>query len=64
MSTLDVAGSNTSTPNRCAPAYAAARARFFTTERVRVGGATFIDTVVPAARATVARHRCSRLASA
>ena len=44
--------------------YAAARARFFSTDRVRVGGATFIDTAVPADRATVARQRCSRLASA
>ena len=44
ISTLLVAGSKTSTPKRCAPAYAAASARFFTTERVRVGGATFSDT--------------------
>ena len=64
ISTLEVAGSKTSTPNRCAPAYAAASARFFTTERVRVGGATFIDTGAPPSRATVARQRCSRLASA
>jgi hypothetical protein len=60
---LLVAGSNTSMPNRCAPAYAAARIRLRTTLRVRVAGATFSDTVVPAARATAARHRCSRLAS-
>ena len=64
MSVLVVAGSNTSTPNRCAPAYAAASTRFFVTERVRVGGATFMDTVVPPARATVARQRCNRLARA
>ena len=35
------------TPKRWAPAYAAARARFFTTDRVRVGGATFIETRRP-----------------
>jgi hypothetical protein len=64
MSTFAVAGSNTSTPNRCAPAYAAASARFLTTDRVRVGGATFIDTVAPQARAATARHRCKRLARA
>ena len=46
MSVLVVAGSKTSTPNRCAPAYAAASARFFDHDRVRVGGAMFIDTVV------------------
>jgi hypothetical protein len=61
---LVVAGSKTSTPNRCAPAYAAARTRFFMTDRVRVGGATFSDTVVPPSRATVARQRCRRLARA
>jgi len=64
MSTLVVAGSNTSTPNRPAPAYAAASTRFFMTDLVRVGGATFIDTAAPPSRATVARHRCRRLASA
>ena len=63
MRTLVVAGSKTSTPKRCAPAYAAARIWFFTTDLVRVGGATFIDTAVPASRARVARQRCSRLAS-
>jgi len=57
MSALVVSGSNTSTPNRGAPMYAAASARFFSTDRVRVGGATFIDTVIPASLATVARHR-------
>ena len=64
MSVLVVAGSKTSTPNRCAPAYAAASARFLVTDRVRVGGATFSDTVAPESRATVARQRCRRLASA
>jgi hypothetical protein len=64
MSVLVVAGSNTSTPNRPAPAYAAASTRLLVTDLVRVGGATFIDTVAPASRATVARHRCRRLASA
>ena len=64
ISTFDVDGSNTSTPKRWAPAYAAASARFFTTDLVRVGGATFIETVAPWSRATVARQRCSRLASA
>ena len=38
--------------------------RFLVTDRVRVGGATFIDTVAPPSRATVARHRCRRLARA
>jgi hypothetical protein len=33
------------------------------TDRVLVGGATFIDTVAPPVLATVARHRCTRLAS-
>ena len=32
--------------------------------RVRVAGATVSDTGTPSARATVARHRCSRLARA
>ena len=64
MSVLVVSGSKTSTPNRCAPAYAAASTRFCTTDLVRVGGATFSDTVAPPSRATEARHRCSRLASA
>ncbi|MFD0597541.1 hypothetical protein ACFQZ4_38980 [Catellatospora coxensis] len=64
ISVFDVAGSNTSTPNAGAPAYAAASTRFFTTERVRVGGATLKLTVAPSCRATAARHRCSRLASA
>ena len=64
MSTLVVAGSNTSTPNRPAPAYAAASTRFLVTDLVRVGGATFIETAVPPSRATVARHRCRRLARA
>ena len=64
MSVLVVAGSKISTPNRGAPTYAAARARFLVTDRVRVGGATFIDTTAPASRATVARHRCRRWASA
>jgi len=64
MSVLVVAGSNTSTPNRPAPAYAAASTRFLVTDLVRVGGATFIDTAAPPSRATVARHRCSRLARA
>ncbi len=63
MSVLVVAGSNTSTPNRGAPAYAAASTRFFSTDRVRVGGATFIETAAPPSLATVARHRCTRLAS-
>jgi hypothetical protein len=60
---LVVAGSKISTPNRPAPEYAAASTRFLVTDRVRVGGATFIDTVAPAALATVARQRCTRLAS-
>jgi hypothetical protein len=64
MSVFDVAGSKISTPKRCAPAYAAASALFFTTDRVRVAGATLSDTVVPAARASVARHRWTRLARA
>ncbi len=64
MSVLAVAGSNTSTPKRCAPAYAAASARFFTTEWVRVDGATWNDTRRPASRATAARQRWMRLASA
>ena len=64
MSVLVVAGSKTSTPNRCAPAFAAASAWFLVTDRVRVGGATFSDTVAPESRATVARQRCRRLASA
>ena len=63
MSTLVVAGSKTSTRTG-APWYAAASARFFRTDRVRVGGATFIDTVAPASWATVARQRWIRLASA
>ena len=63
MSVLVVAGSKISTPNRGAPTYAAARARFLVTDRVRVGGATFSDTVAPPSRATVARQRCRRLAS-
>jgi len=29
---------------------------------VRVGGATFMDTVAPPSRASVARQRCKRLA--
>ena len=64
MSALVVAGSNTSTPNRWAPAYAAASTLFLVTDLVRVGGATFIETAAPPSRATVARHRCRRLASA
>ena len=64
MSAWAVAGSNTSIPNRPAPAYAAASSRLLVTDLVRVGGATFIDTVAPPSRATVARHRCRRLASA
>jgi len=64
MSALVVAGSNTSTPNRPAPAYAAASIRFLVTDLVRVGGATFIDTAAPPSRATVARQRCRRLAKA
>ena len=64
MSVLVVAGSNTSTPNRPAPAYAAASTRFLVTDLVRVGGATFIDTAAPPSRATVARQRCRRLARA
>ena len=44
--------------------YAAASARFFSTDRVRVGGATFIDTTAPSARAAMARQRWIRLASA
>lgn len=63
MSVLVVAGSKTSTPNRPAPAYAAASTRFLVTDRVLVGGATFIDTVAPPVLATVARHRWTRLAS-
>ena len=39
MSVLVVTGSNTSTPNRCAPAYGPASTRSVT-DRVRVGGAT------------------------
>ena len=35
MSTVVVAGSNTSTPNRPAPAYAAASTRFLVTDLVR-----------------------------
>ena len=61
---LDVEGSKTSTPNRCAPAKAAARARFLTTERVRVDGATWNETSRPAARSTHARQRWIRFASA
>ena len=57
MSVLVVAGSNTSRPNRGAPAYAAASTRFLVTDRVRVGGATFIDTITPLSRATAARQR-------
>jgi hypothetical protein len=64
MSAFVVPGSNTSTPNRPAPAYAAASTRFLVTDLVRVGGAMFIDTAVPPSRATVARHRCRRLARA
>ena len=64
MSVLDVDGSNTSTPKRCAPAYAAASARFFTTERVRVAGAMLSEVHTPSRRDCVARQRCSRLASA
>ena len=41
-----------------------ASARFFTTDRVRVEGATWKDTGVPPARATVARQRWIRLARA
>ena len=62
MSVLVVSGSKTSTPNRCAPTYAAASTRFLVTDRVRVGGATFMDAVAPPSRATVARQRCKRLA--
>jgi len=57
MSVLVAAGSKTSRPNRGAPAYAAASTRFLVTDRVRVGGATFIDTVTPLSRATAARQR-------
>ena len=64
MSVLLVAGSKTSMPKRCAPAYAAASSRFFSTLRVRVAGATVSDTGNPAARASAARQRCSRLARA
>ena len=60
MSVLVAAGSKTSRPNRGAPAYAAASTRFLVTDRARVGGATFMDTV--AARVSVARQRCKRLA--
>jgi hypothetical protein len=63
MRVLAVPGSKTSTPKRCDPAYAAASARFFTTERVRVGGAILNETVAPRARADVARQRWIRLAS-
>jgi hypothetical protein len=34
------------------------------TDRVRVGGATLSETVAPPSLATLARQRCSRLASA
>ena len=64
MSVFDVDGSNTSTPKRCAPAYAAASARFFTTERVRVAGAMLSEVQTPSRRDCVARQRCSRLARA
>ena len=63
-SVLAVAGSNTSTPKWCAPLKAAASTRCLTTDRVRADGATWKDTGVPAARATAARHRCIRFASA
>ena len=52
ISMLAVAGSKTSTPKRWAPAYAAASARFLTTDRVRVGGATLNDTERRRRRAT------------
>ena len=64
MRAVDVAGSNTSIPNRPAPAYAAASRRFFTTDWVRVGGARLSDTVVPDALALRARHRWRRFARA
>ena len=64
MSVLAVLGSNTRMPKRWAPAQAAASARFLTTDRVRVEGATLSDTRWPAERATTARQRCSRLARA
>ena len=64
ISVFEVAGSKTSTPNRWAPAKAAASALFFTTERVRVEGATWNDTCRPAARSTLARQRWMRFARA
>ena len=63
MSTRLASGAKTSTPKRPAPAYAAASARFFVTDRVFVAGATFTDTWWPSAWDTVARHRWMRLAS-
>jgi len=64
ISVLAVAGSKTSTANRWAPANAAASAVLRSTEVVRLEGATWNDTVVPAARATAARQRWMRLARA
>ena len=61
---FEVEGSNTSTPNRCAPANAAANARFFTTDRVRVDGATWKETWRPVARSVHACQRWIRLAKA
>jgi hypothetical protein len=52
MGTRLVAGSKTSTPNRRAPAYAAASNRFFVTGRVRVVRATFAETCTPSVWAT------------
>ena len=51
MSVVEVAGSNTSTPNLPAPAYAAANARFLITDWVRVAGARLSETGVLFARA-------------
>jgi hypothetical protein len=59
-----VAGSKASTPNASAPRNPAASRRLPTTDAVVVDGITLIATRCPAARATIARHCCSRLASA
>ena len=64
MARLLAAGVKTCSPNRCAPPYALARMRLLTTDCVRVGGATLLETQLPWVRARNARHRCTRLASA
>lgn len=57
MSVVEVAGSNTSTPNLPAPAYAAANARFLITDWVRVAGARLSETGVLFARAARAESQ-------